>query len=728
VQRYLDETGGVVVLFSPGYATNVFGAGSTWEESRWPFLSDVLGIRGGKGLAQRFARGTVNAADGAQFNVGQGSAAVESQFSIVNPDGAAVVFTTSLAAAKKPDRPTPVATAFAYGRGRIIYVGFTFENLETPHLAPAFRYLLAATGLLSNSSATASRPLPTKTIAGARDAGPATVQVSGTPTSAVVSWTLPTQTILNASPGVAPTATLAQPTQAPAPAQAPSVTVERLVRNAAPVRLNLASSDALNANDPGPLTPGRAVTYRVTLTDARGVSGAKEASFTPPLPRDPASLSASVQADGSVVLSWPEVPGVASYQIGVNQGASVIVRGATEWRSPRLTTDQARRWTVNSVYEPGGSITSPNVWPSATSQGTSNAGLPTPGVQFLSLPNGPGSHSASQAHYRTRCADALLPGSLCTAGGFIRDATNWEEAWHAGGVSALNDRPQWPTATFDNLLDLGAGRRVSCTPRKNGSTVCWATSHVPGMSVESVPKSMTLIVMADDKAFFGNWEFEGSELPLEQDFFSQGGWGDDKQLDMDHNYANQSALTSGAAFDSQGRKGVPHACLSCHGGTYNPLTKQVTGASLLPVVPARLRVRRPEQEESIRRVNQLILQSTPAPAIVDQIQAMYNGAPNTPGAVANDAAVPAGWSQQPGLYRQVIAPYCASCHFAQRGPMNFRSWGNLLRNKDAVQRTVCQDFTMPHSEILFRRFWTEGGAVSLPGLLSAALGFPKCPS
>jgi hypothetical protein len=88
--------------------------------------------------------------------------------------------------------------------------------------------------------------------------------------------------------------------------------------------------------------------------------------------------------------------------------------------------------------------------------------------------------------------------------------------------------------------------------------------------------------------------------------------------------------------------------------------------------------------------------------------------------------VPSGWQQQPGLYRQVIAPYCGSCHFAQRGPVDLRSWGNLLQHKNAVQRTVCTDFTMPHSEILFRRFWTEGNGVSLPGLLSTALGFQTC--
>lgn len=727
VRRYLEATGGVVVLVSPGYVSKVLGAEDTWENAKWPFLTEVLGIRGGHGLAQRFLPGTVTASDGARFNVGKGGA-VESQFSLVNPDRAAVLFTTLPAAAKGAGSATPVATAHAYGRGRIIYVGFTFENLAEQDLAPAFRQLLAATGPQSKSApAVAASAAPQRTRVGAQDGGPATVQVSGTPTTAVVSWTMSTATVLNASPA-GPSATARKTPATQAPASGPSVIVERLVPNATPMRLNIASSDASKADDPGPLTPGQAVTYRVTVTDPRGVSGSREASFTPPLPQDPASLRASVQADGSVILNWPEVPGVTSYQIThtSRKSAPVIVRRATEWRSPKLDV-RISQWAVASVYEPGGTLTPWHTWPTATAEGSSNAGLPTPRVQFLSLPNGAGSNAASEAHYRTRCADALMPGSLCKASGFIAAATNWEAAWQAGGARAVNNRPQWPTAIFDNLLELGSGRRVNCAPRKNGSTVCWATSHVPGTQVlGSQPKSLTLIIMEDDKAFFGNWEYEGNELPGEKDFFSRGGWGDDRLLDMEHNYANRSNLTSGAAFDSQGRKGVPHACLSCHGGTYNPVTKQVTGASLLPVVPARVRVNRQAEEESIRRINQIILQSNPAPGIVDQINAMYNGAPNTPGATANDTAVPSGWSQQTGLYRQVVGPHCASCHVAQRGPFNFRSWGNMLQNKNAVQKAVCQDFTMPHSEILFRKFWTEGIPGSLPGLLSTSLGFSTC--
>ena len=93
---------------------------------------------------------------------------------------------------------------------------------------------------------------------------------------------------------------------------------------------------------------------------------------------------------------------------------------------------------------------------------------------------------------------------------------------------------------------------------------------------------------------------------------------------------------------------------------------------------------------------------------------------------ANDAAVPSGWASQAGLYRQVIAPYCGTCHFSQTGMLHFGTYANLLANKQRVQRAVCTDFSMPHSEQGFRRFWTEGGSVSLPGLLSTVLGYPKC--
>ena len=154
------------------------------------------------------------------------------------------------------------------------------------------------------------------------------------------------------------------------------------------------------------------------------------------------------------------------------------------------------------------------------------------------------------------------------------------------------------------------------------------------------------------------------------------------------------------------------------------------GASLLPLVPAHLGFSSPQaranSEEEIRRINQFVLESNPAPAVAAQITTPYNGAPFTPGARANDKAVPPGWAQQPGHYRQGTAPYCGSCHFAQTGSLSFTSFGNSVQQMAAIRRTVCAEFTMPHSELASRRFWTDGGAVSLPGLLSTVLGYASC--
>ncbi|HXS29196.1 MAG TPA: hypothetical protein VN755_00050, partial [Steroidobacteraceae bacterium] len=388
VRRYLEEVGGTVILFSPGYLSKVLGASGTWEKGAWPFLSEVIGARGGTGLAQRFLPGTVTAPDGAQFNVDKGSASVESQFSLLNPDGATVLFTTVPAAAKPGSAAAPVATAHAYGRGRFIYVGFTFENLGSQERAPMFGRLLAASGLQSKAiaapvvaAAPAAVAAPT---ASAAVAEPAAVQVTGTPAAAEVRWNLQTATLTNASlGGTGQTTTRVQPK--PAATQAATVKVERLVPNGTPVRLNVATADALRASDTGPFAPGKPVTYRVTLTDAQGRSGYKEASFTPHA-KDPDDLTAMAQADGTVVLVWPEVPGVSSYQVsGTALAAPVTVNRATEWRSARVAG--SHQWRVASMYAPGGVLTPSSNWPSATSRV-----IPVPGRPFLSMPNGAGSY------------------------------------------------------------------------------------------------------------------------------------------------------------------------------------------------------------------------------------------------------------------------------------------------------------------------------------------------
>ncbi|MDP3068659.1 MAG: hypothetical protein Q8N18_00140 [Opitutaceae bacterium] len=160
VRRYLQEAGGSFILVSPGYVNNL-SYGSSWTESAHPFLKDVAGIAGFSGLVQRFDAGKVRAPDGSSFTVMQKGAA-EPQFSAVNPDGAAIVFTSSLDPLKTAKEPVPVAVAHPFAGGRFVYVGFTFENVAEEERAKAFKLLLdAATGPRAAPGAAAPRVTPT---------------------------------------------------------------------------------------------------------------------------------------------------------------------------------------------------------------------------------------------------------------------------------------------------------------------------------------------------------------------------------------------------------------------------------------------------------------------------------------------------------------------------------------------------------------------------------------
>jgi hypothetical protein len=365
VRRYLEEVGGAVILISPGYLSKVLGASGTWEKTDWPFLSEVLGLRGGTGLAQRFQPGTVTATTGGrQFSVGKGGP-VETQFSLLNPAGASVLFTTVLSTAKPGSQPAPVATAHSYGRGRFVYVGFTFENLAEADLAPAFQTLLAAAGTQPSPAMTARGPQLRQS--GAPDPGPLTVQVSGTPARTVVSWTLPSASGANASLS-SPAPVARKPSAAPTAGRTVKVEREERWGNSNYWQTMVVQPGASQAVDDAP-SPGYERRYRVTVTDASGATGSKEVRYTAPVAQDPASITATEQSDGSIIVTWPEVAGVTKYRVhGI---APVVVDGATEWRSPPLDGSK-RRWMVTSLYERDGqyvSLTEQDSWPHAITEG-----------------------------------------------------------------------------------------------------------------------------------------------------------------------------------------------------------------------------------------------------------------------------------------------------------------------------------------------------------------------
>jgi hypothetical protein len=90
--------------------------------------------------------------------------------------------------------------------------------------------------------------------------------------------------------------------------------------------------------------------------------------------------------------------------------------------------------------------------------------------------------------------------------------------------------------------------------------------------------------------------------------------------------------------------------------------------------------------------------------------------------------VPPGWASQAGLYRQVVRPYCVMCHLASTSTVDVSSFDNFARDKQRIFNAVCTQRSMPHAEVPFKSFWTsDTGAVFLPGLLAATLGYAQCP-
>jgi hypothetical protein len=192
------------------------------------------------------------------------------------------------------------------------------------------------------------------------------------------------------------------------------------------------------------------------------------------------------------------------------------------------------------------------------------------------------------------------------------------------------------------------------------------------------------------------------------------------------------SLLPTVSLDTEGPKIVPFACISCHGGTYNAATRKVDGASFLPLDPELLAF--PSQsgqageEEKIRQINAMIVNSDLTSAVAKYIRGLYGNAVSVAGTRATPDYVPQSWSAQAGFYRQIVRPYCMTCHLAAPPSWNFASWSNFQSNAALIKADVCNAHTMPHSELQYKAFWTKNtGPIYLPGLLAATLGFPSCP-
>ena len=499
-------------------------------------------------------------------------------------------------------------------------------------------------------------------------------------------------------------------------------------------------------------------TYRVIAYQSDGRFGAATVNFTPPNPSDPTQLRARFFAPGQVSMGWQNAPFARSYLV-----SGPGVPAGTTTSEPRFIVSAApagvNTYNVASIFEPGGVLTAAATWPSVT---VGVPAIPTPAVRMITLPNGEGSLAEFNRHVCAAgkwVAEQLVrPNGWCdTANGAAKvelfpllnlfgiEAGCRSSAWWCNGKRSFapandeTDYLQWAwgrngadvlQAGFIDVADLYRHRTVGCVTRGTGpsaATLCWAMNHggpdlgnpnplldsfLGSLPSFSRTNSVSIIIhTAQDTKFFSyGLSYEGC----------------DGVVDVSERRGCMRANAT-TKIETKDQRFLPHACLSCHGGRYEPNSGKVTGATLLALDPRGFHHQggRSYIEEPVRHINGIVYTSSPSRGVRTDIERMYRGLQAVMGATVDDATVPPAWAEQPNVYRQVYRPYCKSCHTTIEGPLGFTSWSDLVRERERIRRSVCAG-TMPHSEVPFWRFWTDSGAVSLPGRLLEALGYKGC--
>jgi hypothetical protein len=166
-------------------------------------------------------------------------------------------------------------------------------------------------------------------------------------------------------------------------------------------------------------------------------------------------------------------------------------------------------------------------------------------------------------------------------------------------------------------------------------------------------------------------------------------------------------------------KTLPRMCMACHGGTWDALTASVINASFLPFDMYSFKYSRDYQydlygqQEAFRKLNQMVLATTPPQAITDFITGSYPKGVGNVGSIEIDNYVPPasqtspGWAPDPELYNVVVKPYCRTCHLAMGGTLDFEDYNEFKTWAGQIDYTVCQSHDMPHAEVPYVRFWLK---------------------
>ena len=321
--------------------------------------------------------------------------------------------------------------------------------------------------------------------------------------------------------------------------------------------------------------------------------------------------------------------------------------------------------------------------------------LPDPAEPALSRPSG---HTASQEE-----TDAYYEAIGAGPGALRETLSGWRQA---------NGFPKGDvTARYFNAEDLGFGREMHCRATATDPTngiACYVVNY--GQPGDPPKAALSDLLEQRDPVATVAMEYAPADPTNPVRFYA---------------YGSAGQLLREVQLDREGPKATPQACLSCHGGSYDPLRHRIDGASFLPFDPYAYlyadssNASREAQQEAFRQLNVLVKATAPQTGILARIDAQY--APpgvGTAGTVARRDVVPAGWAGSEQLYLEVARPYCMGCHMARPGVLGFPDTASFYAMADPILGEVCRDHTMPHGQIARERFWQSPARA----LLLRALG------
>ncbi|ACY15577.1 carboxypeptidase-like regulatory domain-containing protein [Haliangium ochraceum] len=347
-------------------------------------------------------------------------------------------------------------------------------------------------------------------------------------------------------------------------------------------------------------------------------------------------------------------------------------------------------------------------YPYSACDATVTLDVPALPPAFLQYSKGTGSAAQAAGYYA-----AIDPLDERTTLGDWWAINGFDPSTGAGGVRA----------SFGNDNDLGFGRDMHCLS-SGADVACFVTNYG---QPDQDPGNADQALLADTTQAVATVTMEYSAVPgysssdrIVKFYVYQGGGPSGVRLDS-------------ADLDKTGPKFVPNLCLVCHGGNYNPVdpanpsfSEINAGASFREFDTHSFTYPgaspQADQEDEFYDLNQLVLLSNPAPAIVELVGQFYaNGQTVDANAVPADwqAAQTSGSNLPAGLYLDVVGKSCRTCHVAQPdyNPLALNNsaypdWNSYSMFRDVRQFShflVCDAKIMPNALVTFKNFWLSLG-------------------